>query len=202
MFGFFVALVAGALPVGEALLLPTPAPVEAPQSEPADEPATTAVTKRVQANESAAGLGLVGVHDVHNGTGREHDSDGARNRRSSRHPAGIAGSQRGSSPRTGASSTSGYSLRGESVTLRGEKGVDLHRRRGERGRDCERPRSRDPVRNGRAGPGPCLRSAEAGRWPARASKRRRGRACVAPSCCSPIRVLDRAREPHEGLCET
>ena len=48
MFGFFVALVAGALPVGEPPPPPDTVAFEAPQSEPADEPATTAVTKRVQ----------------------------------------------------------------------------------------------------------------------------------------------------------
>lgn len=49
LFGFFVAVVAGALPVGE----PVPPPpdtgaFETPQSEPADKSATTAVTKHVQ----------------------------------------------------------------------------------------------------------------------------------------------------------
>ena len=48
LFGFFVALVAGALPVDDP---PAPADTGAlpvSQTEPADEPATTAVTKRVR----------------------------------------------------------------------------------------------------------------------------------------------------------
>jgi cytoskeletal protein RodZ len=48
LFGFFIALVAGALPVGEPPPPPDTGAFEAPQTEPADEPATTAVTKRVQ----------------------------------------------------------------------------------------------------------------------------------------------------------
>ena len=48
LFGFFVALVAGALPVGEPPPPPDTGAFEAPQNEPADEPATTVVTKRVQ----------------------------------------------------------------------------------------------------------------------------------------------------------
>ncbi len=47
LFGFFVALVAGALPVDDP-----PAPPDTgalSQTEPAEEPATTAVTKRVRA---------------------------------------------------------------------------------------------------------------------------------------------------------
>ena len=46
LFGFFVALVAGALPVDDP-----PAPPDTgvlSQTEPAEEPATTAVTKRVR----------------------------------------------------------------------------------------------------------------------------------------------------------
>jgi hypothetical protein len=48
LFGFFVALVAGALPVGEPAPPPDTGAFEAPQTEAADEPGTTAVTKRVQ----------------------------------------------------------------------------------------------------------------------------------------------------------
>ena len=48
LFGFFVALVAGAIPVGDP---PPPADsglLGVPQTEPPDEPATTAVTKSVR----------------------------------------------------------------------------------------------------------------------------------------------------------
>jgi hypothetical protein len=54
LFGFFVALVAGALPIDDP---PAPADTGAlpvSQLEPADEPATTAVTKRVRRTTPAA----------------------------------------------------------------------------------------------------------------------------------------------------
>ena len=48
LFGFFVALVAGALPVGEPDPPRDSGALLASQTEPADQPAATAVTKRVQ----------------------------------------------------------------------------------------------------------------------------------------------------------
>jgi cytoskeletal protein RodZ len=54
LFGFFVALVAGALPIEEPPPPPDTGAFEAPQSEPAHEPATTAVTKRVLRTTSPA----------------------------------------------------------------------------------------------------------------------------------------------------
>lgn len=48
LFGFFVALVAGAIPVGDPSAPADSGLLEAPQTEPADEPATTAVTRRVR----------------------------------------------------------------------------------------------------------------------------------------------------------
>ena len=48
LFGFFVALVAGAIPVGEPDPPRDSEALPASQTEPADEPATTAVTKRVR----------------------------------------------------------------------------------------------------------------------------------------------------------
>lgn len=55
LFGFFVALVAGALPVGEPDPPRDSGALLAPQTEPADETATTAVTKRVQGATTPAG---------------------------------------------------------------------------------------------------------------------------------------------------
>jgi Domain of unknown function (DUF4115) len=48
LFGFFVALVAGALPVGEPAPPPDTGALPVPQTEPAEQPATTAVTKHVR----------------------------------------------------------------------------------------------------------------------------------------------------------
>jgi cytoskeletal protein RodZ len=48
LFGFFVALVAGAIPVDEPQPARDTGAVAESQTEPADEPATTAVTKRVR----------------------------------------------------------------------------------------------------------------------------------------------------------
>jgi hypothetical protein len=48
LFGFFVALVAGALPVGDPPPRAESGALELSQTEPADEPATTAVTKPVR----------------------------------------------------------------------------------------------------------------------------------------------------------
>jgi cytoskeleton protein RodZ len=48
LFGFFVALVAGALPVGEPPPPPDTGALPAVQTQPAEGPATTAVTKRVR----------------------------------------------------------------------------------------------------------------------------------------------------------
>jgi hypothetical protein len=48
LFGFFVALVAGALPVGEPPPPPDTGALPVPQTEPAEEPATTVVTKHVR----------------------------------------------------------------------------------------------------------------------------------------------------------
>jgi hypothetical protein len=47
LFGFFVALVAGAIPVGDPLPARQRAALGVPQTEPPDEPAATAVTKSV-----------------------------------------------------------------------------------------------------------------------------------------------------------
>jgi cytoskeletal protein RodZ len=48
LFGFFVALVAGALPVGDPPPPPDTGALPALKTQPAEEPATTAVTKRVR----------------------------------------------------------------------------------------------------------------------------------------------------------
>ena len=48
LFGFFVALVAGAIPVGEPSPPRDTGALSPLQTEPADQPAATAVTKRVQ----------------------------------------------------------------------------------------------------------------------------------------------------------
>ncbi len=48
LFGFFVALVAGALPIDEPAAPPDTGVLAESQSEPVDEPTTTAVTKRVR----------------------------------------------------------------------------------------------------------------------------------------------------------
>jgi RodZ C-terminal domain len=53
LFGFFVALVAGALPVGEPPPPPDTGALPALQTEPAEEPATTAVTKHVRRTNPA-----------------------------------------------------------------------------------------------------------------------------------------------------
>ena len=54
LFGFFVALVAGALPVGEPDPPRDSGALLASQTEPADQPAATAVTKRVQGTPTAS----------------------------------------------------------------------------------------------------------------------------------------------------
>jgi RodZ C-terminal domain len=54
LFGFFVALVFGALPVGEPDPPRDSGALLAPQTEPADQPAATAVTKRVQGTPTAS----------------------------------------------------------------------------------------------------------------------------------------------------
>jgi hypothetical protein len=48
LFGFFVALVAGAIPVGEPNPPRDTGALPASETEPADQPAATTVTKRVQ----------------------------------------------------------------------------------------------------------------------------------------------------------
>lgn len=48
LFGFFVALVAGALPIDEPAAPPDTGVLAESQTEPVDEPTTTAVTKRVR----------------------------------------------------------------------------------------------------------------------------------------------------------
>ena len=48
LFGFFVALVAGAIPVGEPAAPPDTGALSTLETEPADQPAVTTVTKRVQ----------------------------------------------------------------------------------------------------------------------------------------------------------
>jgi len=48
LFGFFVALVAGAIPVGEPAAPPDTGALSTSETEPADQPAATTVTKRVQ----------------------------------------------------------------------------------------------------------------------------------------------------------
>jgi hypothetical protein len=48
LFGFFVALVAGALPVGDPPAPPDTGALPFSETEPAEQPATTVVTKRVR----------------------------------------------------------------------------------------------------------------------------------------------------------
>lgn len=53
LFGFFVALVAGAIPVGEPDPPPDSGALPASQTQPSEEPATTAVTKQVRRTSPA-----------------------------------------------------------------------------------------------------------------------------------------------------
>ena len=107
LFGFFVALIAGVIPVGDPSPPPDSGALPASQTEPADEPATTAVTKRVRRTTPAPRRH--GDYDRDHGAGQEHDAAGACDR--GRHSVARGLLDLGARLETGRVLDSGSSLR-------------------------------------------------------------------------------------------
>ena len=203
LFGFFVALVAGALPVGDPPAPPDTGALPLSQTEPADQPATTAVTKRVRRTTPAPATTATSTTTAATTTKATHD-DGSVARNRDRHglPRGLLDL---GPPRLGerARARGAATRSGRVGDAAGRARLDVDRRSGERRRDGERRGSRNPVRHRRCRSRPGLGQSDrtfAGAA-VETKARPRGR-CGDPSCRSPIRVLDHAREPHEGLCKT